>query len=257
MVSNLSFFFMASTLLISILAPVGLFLYLHIREKLSFKVLAIGALVWFLYTQVLEKMLHVYMFTINPQTAAFLKNPLWYGIYESVAAGLFEETGRYLAFASWLKPRWAWKDGMAYGIGHGGLESILIGAFASVQSIILGQMINSGTYYTLREKLPPETFEQTRSLLLDTPPYLFAAGGLERLGALAIQIALSLFVLSGVRKGKLIYLPLAVLLHAFIDFPVGLYQAQKFNGWYLAAYLFVIFVLSVAYILKTRVLYDE
>lgn len=111
-------------------------------------------------------------------------------------AGLFEQTGRFLAFRYTIKGKTAWKDGLAYGIGHGGIESILIGVFAALS----------------QEKV-----------YLVANPAVFALPGIERVMALATQIALSLLVLYGIKTGKIRYLFFAILGHASLDFFAGLY----------------------------------
>ena len=59
--------------------------------------------------------------------APFLENPYVFAIYGGLTAGIFEELGRFVAFFFLLKKYLDYKDGFAYGIGHGGIESILVG----------------------------------------------------------------------------------------------------------------------------------
>ena len=48
---------------------------------------------------------------------------MWgYALFLGFTAGLFEEVGRYLAFTTILKKRLDWKNAVAFGIGHGGIE---------------------------------------------------------------------------------------------------------------------------------------
>ncbi|MZP30429.1 YhfC family intramembrane metalloprotease [Heliobacterium undosum] len=255
MVSNLSILYMSLSVLLSIGVPVGLLIYLHQRHQISWKAVTVGALVWFFFTQGLEKMVHVYVFDVNPFTAALMKKPLWFALYGALAAGIFEEVGRYIAFTAWLKTLRAWKDGVAYGLGHGGIESLLIGGIMGVQSVLMARMINTGTLGDLGGKLPPEALEQAKNLLLSTPPLAFLAGGLERNIALAMQIALSLLVLYGVREGKIAILFAAIAAHAVIDFPVALYQAIRYDTLYLFLYLVALFGISLIFIFWSRRLF--
>ncbi|MBM7865976.1 YhfC family intramembrane metalloprotease [Heliobacterium gestii] len=257
MVSNLSFLYMSISVLLSIGVPVGLLIYLHQRQSISWKAVTVGALVWFFFTQGLEKMVHIYVFNVNPFTAEWLKHPLWFALYGALAAGIFEEAGRYIGFTSWLKASRARKDGVAYGLGHGGVESLLVGGIMGVQSILMARMINRGTLDTLGDKLSPEVLEQAKNLLLSTPPIAFLAGGLERNIALAMQIALSLLVLYGVRQGKLAILFAAIAAHAIIDFPVALYQSMRFDTLYLFLYLIILFAISLFFIFWSKRLFPR
>ena len=49
-----------------------------------------------------------------------------YALYGGLAAGLFEETGRLLAFRFILKPHTARITALSYGIGHGGIEAFWV-----------------------------------------------------------------------------------------------------------------------------------
>ncbi len=65
-----------------------------------------------------------------------------YGIF---AAGIFEETGRLLAF---LITKRHYKDidsAVSYGVGHGGIEAAAVVGLGMLNGVILAVMINSGT----------------------------------------------------------------------------------------------------------------
>src|SRR5699024_7905221 len=83
----------------------------------------VGAWIFFVFAQVLEAILHQVVFFVDIFTTNWLQNPLVYAIYASLAAGVFEEIGRFIGFRFLLKKFRSWKDGIAYGIGHGGIES--------------------------------------------------------------------------------------------------------------------------------------
>jgi uncharacterized membrane protein YhfC len=51
-----------------------------------------------------------------------------YAVLGALLAGLFEETGRFIAFKFLLKKRTDRKTAISYGIGHGGFEAIFGGA---------------------------------------------------------------------------------------------------------------------------------
>lgn len=250
-VSNDALNLMVISVVLALTVPVGLFLYFHRKIAISLRVVFAGVVVWLIFSQVLEKILHVYILQVNPWTATLLKNPYLYAVYGALAAGIFEETGRYLAFTYWVTRRRAWKDGLAYGIGHGGIESILIGVF-SMQNIFFAKLINSGQLESLVNKIPREVLTEIKTSLVNSPPLFFAEVGLERMIALVIQIALSILVLYGVKKGKKIVLAYAVLLHAAINFPAAFYQAKPYDIWVLLGYLAAVAVLALVYILGMR-----
>ncbi|HUW65919.1 MAG TPA: YhfC family glutamic-type intramembrane protease [Spirochaetia bacterium] len=223
--------FIALSLILSVLVPVFLLLYFNRKYGLSFKAVGIGVLVWIVFTQILEKVAHLYLLIINPVTAQFLTSPFIFAVYGGLMAGLFEETGRFLAFRYTLKGKTAWKDGLAYGIGHGGIESILIGVLTASSL--------------------------ARVYLLPANPALLAVGGVERVMALAAQIAFSLIVLYGVKTGKIRYLFYAILGHAALDFFAGLYQSHVMNVWTAEAIIAVFAILAVWLIIRLKTVFNE
>lgn len=52
--------------------------------------------------------------------------PWTYYILQAVFAGVFEEGGRYLIFRHAIPHRDLYRDAVSYGIGHGGLESVIV-----------------------------------------------------------------------------------------------------------------------------------
>jgi uncharacterized membrane protein YhfC len=203
MVSNASALAMVLSLVLSAGVPIAAAIWCSSKFKKTFRNILVGALIFILFVLVLERSMHVYFLMVNFETSMFLDNPWIYAVYGAFAAGIFEETGRFLGFKFLLRGRERWEDGVAYGIGHGGIEAVLIGGLAAAQNLYLAFMVNAGTL--------PEALEQFRSLLTDTAPYLFLVSGVERMFALALQVGLSLLVLYAVKQKKLRYFIYAVL----------------------------------------------
>ncbi|WP_454055548.1 YhfC family glutamic-type intramembrane protease [Clostridium sp. Marseille-Q7071] len=124
-----------------VLLPIIVLIYFKKKEKISLKPVIIGAIVFFIFTQILERLLHMVVIGNN-----LIKNPIFFSIYGALTAGIFEEVGRFIAFKTVLKNNHEWKDGIAFGIGHGGIEAIIIGVFSSVQFIIYSNLINRGLF---------------------------------------------------------------------------------------------------------------
>jgi uncharacterized membrane protein YhfC len=57
-----------------------------------------------------------------------------------------------------------------------------------------------------------------------------ATAALERLITMLVHIGLSLVVWRAVERRQIGFLALAILLHAVVDFPAGLYQAGQLSG---------------------------
>lgn len=212
MVSIASIICMVFSLLLSIGVPLGLIIFLKKKYKVSLKVVFVGMIAFFIATQVLESSLHLYFLKVNVTTAKFLTNPIAFMLYGGLMAGIFEETARLVCYKFIIKKNRSFIDGITYGVGHGGIEAMLIGGIASISYIVKAISINSG---------------QTSSVysqIISTPALTWSAVGIERLFALCIQISLSIIVLYAVKERKYIYYLIAILLHAIIDSPAALYQ---------------------------------
>jgi uncharacterized membrane protein YhfC len=143
----------------------------------------------------------------------------------AVSAGVFEEVGRYFGYRLFMRhDDKTWSRAVMYGIGHGGLESILlVGGMMALALVSLWAAANGGL-----DSLPDDqraAAAQQLQALNAQPGWAGLLGAWERLWTLPIQIALSVMVLQVFRRGKLIWLLWAVLGHAFVDLvAVGLQQ---------------------------------
>lgn len=254
MVHLSSIVFIALSIFLSLIFPIILFIYMYKKYKISMKPVLIGAAIWIVFSQILERMLHGVV-----MNTPLYGMPLAFGIYAAFAAGIFEETGRYVAFRFLLKKNQKWRDGIAYGIGHGGIEAILIGVLMNLNNIIYATMINSGVYDALvSAKLPAGIGEKVKETLINMAPYLFALSGIERIFAVLLHIGMTMIVLYGIQKKKPIYLLYAILAHAAFDMIPALYQ-MKIVGNILAVEGIVVLMGIVAAIgvLKTKNLFID
>ena len=65
-----------------------------------------------------------------------------------------------------MKNELEWKNGVVFGIGHGGIESIFLGGFANVNNIAVSLTINSGAFDNMAKQLPAETADMIKEQLL-------------------------------------------------------------------------------------------
>ena len=161
------------------------------------------------------------------------------------------------AFKFILKKNKEWKFGLAYGLGHGGIEAILLAGLGFLNNIILAIMINSGTYNKLIDTsgVAANTLENAKRELIDTQNYYWLLAGIERIFALGIQVGLSLLVLYAIKERKYKFFFLAILFHALIDFPAVLYQMGKVNIFIVEIGAFISFVIALVFIKKSKGLF--
>ena len=191
--------------------PLGIMYFLHKRGG-AWTTFLIGAGIFILFAFVLENLFHaLVLLVLFPNTETVIRGNIWlYGFYGGLAAGLFEETGRLLAFRFALRRRQDRITSLAYGIGHGGIEAFLTAGLTMVNNLILGL-----TYANV-ETLPPEIAPLVETLLT-TPADMFLWSGFERLYAVAAHMALSVLVFASVRTNRRWLYPAAILIHAGIN----------------------------------------
>ncbi len=226
------------TMVALVLILVGGTWYAKKRFKISLAVMGLGAIAFFVSSQVLEKIVH--LLVLHPQKDGTIllaqEHPFLYVLYGIAMAALFEETAR-LVFFKWLEKKRSLeeKDALAYGLGHGGLELLYLGMGSLIGLLILFSLTQSSNS-DVANLLPKTTLEMVQSLSV-WQVYLL---GVERVLALVLQIGLSIWVYQSVSQKKWIYLFAAYGLHALFDLPPALSQV----GW-IANPLLVEFVLLV------------
>ena len=207
------------SLCISIALPVVLLIVVHKKTKARMAMAVIGAATFFLFAMVLEQILHAVVLGVGGER---ITGNIWiYGLYGGLAAGLFEEGGRFVAMRFAMKKQLNLPNALMYGVGHGGIEAILIVGLASVSNLVTSIMINAGTLEASLGALDQATKEATLtqlSALWTTPSYQFFLSGIERIVAVTLHIALSVLVFQAVKLGKKRYWFLAFAIHAGVDF---------------------------------------
>ena len=136
-----------------------------------------------------------------------------------------------------------------YGIGHGGAESILLIGITCINNLTTSIMINSGSIETTLKALDAKTQSTALSsikALWTTAPYEFYLAGVERIFAIAIQIALSMLMYTAIRYGKKWLIALAFEIHFIVDFVTVL--AGNFLDNILTELLVVILAAMVCYV---------
>ena len=224
---------MAANAFLGIAVPVCLAVYLVRKHRAKLSSILIGAGTFILFALVLESILHQLVLK-GPHGSDILGNTLLYALYGGLAAGVVEETGRFLSMKFLMKKEPSKPlPGIAYGVGHGGAEMLIIFGITMINNLVISALINSGQADAIFAKVPEEAAGQLQAQLdqLQT----LGAGTLliglwERFSALILHLGLSMLVWVAVRKGgKWLWLfPAAIVLHAIVD--AGAVLLQKSTG---------------------------
>ncbi len=220
MVSMASIVGMVVSLLICLVLPLGGLLWLVTRREGGVRkypkvgrAFAAG-MVAFVLSQVLTRIpLMTWLSTQDAPWAQWLVS----GPVASFSAGLFEETGRLLVMLWLLRSFHRWVDGISFGLGHGGIEAILLVGLTQLSSLAIALLINTGQTAALGQ-LPAGTRDQVVTALTDTSPLQFYLVGVERIAAIGLHVGLSVLILWGIVAGRRAFAWLiAVLIHGVFN----------------------------------------
>ena len=207
---------------LGIAIPVALARWLIKKYQVKPRTILIGAAVFIVFALGLESILHQVVLK-GPNGPAIMGNVWYYALYGGLAAGLFEETGRFLGMKFLMKKEpSSILPGVGYGIGHGGVEMLFIFGLPMIANVVVSIMMNAGQTDLLLGNAPEEAKAQALSQFSQLGSLTAGAlllGFWERISALVLQLGLSLTVWTAVRKGgKWLWLfPAVILLHALVD----------------------------------------
>ncbi len=194
--------------LFTVALPLGGMLLL--RRRASWRIFFIGAAAFVLSALVLERIFHSVI--LATPMAVPLQNNIWLlALYGGLAAGLFEETGRLAAFQFITKWPHSPDAAISYGLGHGGIEAVLLVGLTMVNNLIVAAMASGGAIST------PDLAAAAEALA-GTPAHMFLWAGFERIGAMTLHIANSILVYAAVERRRYGLYALAIATHTLINF---------------------------------------
>ncbi|MEA4893885.1 MAG: YhfC family glutamic-type intramembrane protease [Oscillospiraceae bacterium] len=208
----------------SFILPVVLAVIFCVRRKGIWKPILFGALTFIVF-QVLTRIPLIQL--VLPYQAWYITlantQPIICALFLGGTAALFEEGGRYLVMALFLKKNRSTSDGIAFGVGHGGIEAVLL--------------VGIGAVIMLFTKPFPST------------PILMFARGIERVSTLMLHIGWSVMVMKSLREKNLWWLLLAFAMHTIIDF-AALTFINSIGIWELEAAIFAVALPTAWFVLR-------
>lgn len=237
--------------IIAIVIPIGILIYFAIKRRDKIRPFLVGALV-FLVSQVLLRipLLNGILAKMDWFYNMTVLSPILYAIFLGLTAGIFEEVGRFIGFEVGLKKRRTWLDGVAFGLGHGGIEAMLFAGLASIQNLYVIFSLNNGTF---NESLIGASEETVRGIFDSTTNIMVLYGGIERISAIIMHVGFALIVLYGINKGKkYLYLLWAILAHGIVDTTVVIVQQMGGSIHFIELICAVFAALLLIFIVKSK-----
>ncbi len=228
MVSTASIIAIIITLLITLIAPVIVWIIYGVKNKGKgvWKAFVLGA-AGFVLLQMIIRMPILNIVSLLPGFGTFVtKYYVVYCLILAFTAALFEVVARF-GVAKILQKKINYEQGVAAGLGHGGIEAILIVGMTYINNLLYAIMINSGAFAkTIEAVAATDTTGMAEAQLLaiqaslvEAPSYLFYLAGYERVLTVIFHTAMSLLVCYLVYKKKAVLgVGIAFVSHFLVDF---------------------------------------
>ena len=224
MVSTAVMNYLMEIAVISFIFPGVLLVIWKLRTRKSIRPAFTGAFTFLMFAKLLQVIPYSFFigFT-NPISKVIRTNEILYALYLGIVAALFEETGRYLAFRYFL-PKYGEnrETAVTYGIGHGGVECMLMYGFTNLQYYAAATVIN--TIPDATTALPKAMIDEVTGLTLSD----CIMDGIGTLLFLVLQIGLSIFIFQAYRNDYLRnrLIGFAMGFHVLAYLPDGFYKAK-------------------------------
>lgn len=225
MVSSLSITSMIITLIVTTFLPIIFAIIWCVKNKgkKTLSALLLGALGFF----VMQIVIRTPILSVLSQSSGFLdfanNHYTLYCLILAFTAALFEVVARY-GVSKILRKDLSFERSFAAGLGHGGIESIIIMGMTYISNLILSFMINTNTFDIVVEQTSTQGIDASnltavKEQLLNTNPSTFFLGGFERILTIAIHIGLTVLIWYFVKHKKdIIGILICLLVHFAVDF---------------------------------------
>lgn len=217
--------------LIEIGLPLGLAWFFLRRYRLAWGLVGIGVLT-FIGSQVVHVPLLyglTYLFQVNilPAPPTWLR-PYFNPVLLGLMAGLCEETARWVGYRLVKQKGNSWGGALTMGIGHGGLESVIVGLLVLVN---FGLMVSVGPNGSPQLGLTKDLVDSFWAGAWHLP----LAGAVERLTAISAHLFMSTLVWQAVRKSNAWWYVGAVFFHTLLDGVVTYFSRLGWSVWSIEA----------------------
>ena len=225
------------TAAIEILLPIILAIIIWKKFKVSWAIFFLGMLLFL--ASLIRTPLNTYLGDLMQSNFRGETFYILFGAMAGLTAGIFEEGVRCIAFGVVIKPQDYYK-GIMYGIGHGGGgEAMVFIGFSTIANFII--------YKFFPYILPVNIVAQIQA----TVWWLPLVGAMERILAIAIQIAFSVLIMYAFLSKKYYIIAVTIIFHAVVDF-AAFYINYKFGMWYSELSVFIFAIIGIVIIVLLR-----
>lgn len=240
--------------LLCILVPI-LFLWYY-KKKTGVKIGAffIGAAFFMLFSFILSYVLNILVISVfglgnflNTNT-----HPIYSSIYVSCSMGFITTLGVYVGLKYAMKQRPGKENALVFGVGVGGLESILNGTTIYVTNLISAVLINSigSVEYFKKLELTGEELAKSQELFATqaaTPASAFLLDASYLILSLVLSVSITVLIHRALDKHESYLFPVCAVLQCLGYVPMYLTQTKVLENSYLLFGIASVYIFVVAY----------
>jgi uncharacterized membrane protein YhfC len=230
------------TAVIEIGVPIALAILVWKKFKVPWAIFGLGVVLFL--ASLIRIPLNNYLGTLLQSSFRGETFYILYGVMAGLTAGIFEEGVRCIALGAVIKPRDYYK-GIMYGIGHGGGgESMIFVGITTLANYIVFKFFPN--------ILPANVAPQMAQMAW----YMPLVGSMERIFAIAIQIAFSVLIMYAFMYRKYYMIFVTIIFHAVVDL-AAFYLNYKFGFWYAEIGVAVFAIIGIIIIFKLKPRNDD
>lgn len=168
------------------------------------------------------------------------------GVIGGLLAGIAEETARWVGFKLLYKKAERYGSSFALGVGHGGMESILLAVLGTGATLFTVLAYNAGGQIAKGISIEEVQYMLYQiDMFWTTPWYNGLLPGVERIIALSLQIVLSTMVWRAVVDRSFTWFFLALIYHAVVDALAVYLSGIGWSYWAVEGVLAVFLALNI------------
>ena len=185
---------------------------------------------------------------IGPDASDLMRTAIVLGLSAGICEGLMRIVTFWFLDRRGLVDRWS--GGAMVGLGHGGIESMIIGAFTAMS--VAGLLSLRGTdLSTLGLNAQQLSALETQLAAVSTPSAAAILPFVERLMAMALHLAVSLLVWLAFRRRNALLAVAGILYHSLVDAALVYVGQFVTNPWLMEGILFLFLLPGLLFIAWT------
>lgn len=232
---------------ISFVFPIWFMIYLRKIKGADLQPFFIGIFAYIIFALGIETYVFRIAFAVFPAfEKLFNENYFFYAAISGIMAALFEEIGRFVALKIVIKDKDKISNTLMYGLGHAGIEAIMLVSLTMMYTLMLSLMVNFGMGETsLLPKYGEENYKALMdSLVLNNSEVYFVAG-IERIATFAIQFVTAYMTYLAVNAAKNRWMIFGAVGIQAVAVAVILIIGEVFKEKVLAAGLFILLIAAL------------